>query len=75
MVAQPYIIPGQGNISHQNNMSSHIELCDVHGLRRMSYILTSVADFIPSTIFIHYSYLTMRIPENTERRSHHLPKM
>ncbi len=46
MVAQPYIIPGQDNISRQNNMSSHIELCDVLGLRRMSCVLTSVAAFI-----------------------------
>ncbi len=46
MAAQPYIIPGQGNISRKNNMSSHIELCDVLGLQRMAYVLTSVAAYI-----------------------------
>ncbi len=70
MVAQPYIIPGQGNISRQNNMSSHIELlCDVLGLRRMSYVLTSVAAFIQWIPMYNLYPLLLPDYENTERQS------
>ncbi len=69
MVAQPYIIPRQGNISRQNNMSSHIELCDVLGLRRMSYVLTSVAAFIHWIPMYNPYPLLLPDYENTESRS------
>ncbi len=69
MVAQPYIIPGQGNISHQNNMSSHIKLCDVLDLLRMSYVLTSVAAFIHWIPMYNPYPLLLPDYENTERES------
>jgi hypothetical protein len=47
MVVQPYTsYPDKATFPAKINMSSHIELCDVLGLRRMYYVLTSIAAFI-----------------------------
>ncbi len=38
--------PDKATFLAKINMSSHIELCDVLGLQRMYYVLTSVVAFI-----------------------------
>jgi hypothetical protein len=61
--------PDKATFPAKKNMSPHIELCDVLGLRRTYYILTSVAAFIHWILMYNPYPLLLPDYENTEGRS------